>query len=518
MFAMRRKILIYAYGILLLVLISACGFLGAQQTSQPSDLQGLYTQAAQTVQAQLTQQAIETLVAQLTQVSGQSSATPAPPTAAPDQPTATQPAPTSAPPTPVPPTSTPAPTPIPCDWAQFVSDLTVSDGSVFVPNAVFTKSWRIRNIGACSWNSDYSLIFASGTSMSDRSVFSLPGRVRPGEAVDLSVTLDAPEKPGHYRSYWMLRNEDGQVFGIGNEADTAFWVDIRVSAPPVSQYAYDFAANYCSASWNSSAGKLPCPGDSSSEDGSVVLLDSPTLENGRKENELTLWTRPETTRGGWISGVFPAYNVRPGDHFMADIGCLSGSQGCDVTFELDYQVDKGPVHNLGSWHEIYDGSLTRINVDLSDLAGKSVRFILSVTNNGKPVQANAFWFVPSIRAVELTSVVPALTWRQQGSPVGFCSQVEIYLGERSAQARSFSCTGGQIVELGRGALTDIELTQLNIWISTYQSIDATQVDPRIADGTTFSLKMVGRGQTVATDQVIQAIQNWVAQIYVRVSS
>ena len=38
-----------------------------------------------------------------------------------------------------------------CDQAQFVSDLTVPDGSSFAPGATFTKTWRLKTIGTCTW-------------------------------------------------------------------------------------------------------------------------------------------------------------------------------------------------------------------------------------------------------------------------------------------------------------------------------------------------------------------------------
>ncbi len=231
--------------------------------------------------------------------------------------------------------------------------------------------------------------------LGDRSV-RLAGVVRPGESADLGIDLTAPEKKGSYLSYWMLADSDGDRFGIGKKADEAFWVDIKVLSPN-SNYAYDFATNICTASWRSSAGDLTCPSPTGSDAGSVALLDRPTLENDRTEDEFTLWTRPQTNRGGWINGAYPAYKVKEGDHFLADVGCLSNNEGCGVTFTLDYIQSNGRLKNLGEWYEAYDGKITRINVDLSSLAGNSVQFVLGVINEGRPGRANAFWLAPSIR-------------------------------------------------------------------------------------------------------------------------
>jgi hypothetical protein len=168
-------------------------------------------------------------------------------------------------------------------------------------------------------------------------------------------------------------------------------------AAPNENFALDLAANMCLASWRSSVGGLLCPGNSEDEDGSVVLLDRPVLENGRREDESTLWVRPEVDDDGWITGTYPEYKVRAGDHFLADIGCLEGNSGCEVGFSLDYLLPNGSLHNLGRWNEDYDGSIQRVDVNLSSLEGQNIRFVLSVSNQGRAASANAFWLAPSVR-------------------------------------------------------------------------------------------------------------------------
>ena len=244
------------------------------------------------------------------------------------------------------------------------------------------------------------LEFVDGDRMNARAAVPLPKVVRSGETVDLAVDMVAPGIPGKYRGYWMLSNAYGHLFGIGADASVAFWVDIRVKTPS-SQYAYDFAFNVCAASWRSSARGLPCPGDSASADGSIVVLYDPRLETGKHENEPALWTRPQPVNGGWIMGTYPNYKVQAGDHFVSDVGCLIDSQGCDVTFYVSYLTSGQPVKDLGTFREVYDGRLTRIDIDLSPLEGRTVQFILTVVANSKPFKANAFWLVPSIRRMPL---------------------------------------------------------------------------------------------------------------------
>jgi hypothetical protein len=266
---------------------------------------------------------------------------------------------------------------------------------VLSPGEEFTKVWRLRNIGSCTWSPYYSLTFAGGNRLQGHDFTSLPRVVYPGENVDIAVNLVAPIEAGRYRGYWMLSDPHGQSFGIGENAQTAFWVDIKVESNV--RVEYDFVADMCDASWRNGGQHLPCPGGEYDPRGSVVLIEDPVLETGKHENQPALWTRPQQSHDGLITGTFSSYHVHPGDRFIADIGCLANSPGCDVIFSLDYQIMGQTVMNLGSWREVYDGKLTRLVVDLSSLEGNYVQFILRVDNKGKPYEANAFWLAPSIQ-------------------------------------------------------------------------------------------------------------------------
>lgn len=55
-------------------------------------------------------------------------------------------------------------TPKPCNDAQFVSE-TIPDDSEFNAGAGFIKSWRFKNTGTCTWNTNYKLVFKNGDQM-----------------------------------------------------------------------------------------------------------------------------------------------------------------------------------------------------------------------------------------------------------------------------------------------------------------------------------------------------------------
>jgi uncharacterized protein YkwD len=128
--------------------------------------------------------------------------------------------------------------------AAFFADMSVPDGSVFMPGDAFTKTWRIRNAGSCTWK-DYTLVFQDGDRMNAPDPFPLAGEVRPGDTVDISLSLTAPLKPGTYHSDWLLATPDGRIFGLGNPSVGLLWTKIGVRAPlsmaaePVCAYEND---------------------------------------------------------------------------------------------------------------------------------------------------------------------------------------------------------------------------------------------------------------------------------------
>ncbi len=298
-----------------------------------------------------------------------------------------------------PPTATTLPTLPPpaqtskCDAAQFLADVTYPDGSLVTRNTTFVKTWRIRNVGTCTWTTAYSIVFVSGNSMGAPASISMPGSVAPGQYIEIPITLTAPNQEGNYLGYWKLRNASGALFGIGAQANDAFWVNVRVGGP--SYVAYNFADNYCQAAWANGSSALPCPGAEGDANGYVVRLKNPLMENGVTENERGLLTTPQDKRNGIISGQFPDFKVQAGDRFRTIVNCQYQAKNCNVAFRLDYLYD-GKIKTLASWAEAYEGKYYPVDLDLSGLAGKTVKFILVVSANGGNNQDFAIWLNPHI--------------------------------------------------------------------------------------------------------------------------
>ncbi len=145
------------------------------------------------------------------------------------------------------PTNTPLPseTPIPCNLARFVKDVTIPDGTKFEPGETFTKTWRLKNVGSCAWTSGYDIVFSGGDAMDAPAAVQITsGTVQPGNNVDVSVELTAPDDEGTYRGNWQLRDPNGVIFDIENSNSGLFWVEIKVKEPaPVEKtVTIDFAS------------------------------------------------------------------------------------------------------------------------------------------------------------------------------------------------------------------------------------------------------------------------------------
>ncbi len=308
------------------------------------------------------------------------------------------------------PTQTPYPTARPvssftpsviCNRAGYVKDISVPDGTAINSGTKFTKTWRLTNTGACTWTADYDIVFYTGDKIGGNSSYDLDDTVRPGETVDISIELTAPNNLGTYVGYWKLRNAAGVTFGIGSWAQDPFWVNIKVLAPLSGNY--NIADHYCDLEWSSGAGILPCPGATGDKNGFVVHMDNPRLMDGDTYDDESLLTNPRMVDNGYIRGKLPPYKVKTGDYLTAILGCQYNHHDCQVHFRLDYQINNGKIVNFDTWDVNYDDDPLEIEEDLSDLAGKSVNFILTVYDDGTPSDDRAIWVHPRLERPAATA-------------------------------------------------------------------------------------------------------------------
>ena len=375
---MKKSTVVITMVMIFTIALTACK--QPEEETSVSQVDILNTAAAETIQAH------QTIIAQEAEVTPEleatSTETPTPPqnVTDPHQPGTT-------------PTITATPTDqIKCDQVDFITE-TVPDGSILSPGQVFTKTWTLRNSGTCAWDANYHLIFFSGNAMGAPAAKQLTNEtVMPGGHVTISLELQAPNTTGIHRGDFKLRNAGGVIFGIGPR-DAPFWVEINIPGNH-----YDFAINYCApgVKWTSGAGDLPCPGTVGSDQGWVRLIEEPILENMSIDDEPGLQVHPQRVTNGWIRGTFPELTLTGNTVFTTIIGCY-GPANCDVQFTLIARVNGGAEQILGTWHEVQDGEYTRVEVDLSSLAGKRVQFSLLLEAKGIPTDDTALWFAPMIK-------------------------------------------------------------------------------------------------------------------------
>ncbi|MDK2981138.1 MAG: hypothetical protein PWQ55_1485 [Chloroflexota bacterium] len=114
----------------------------------------------------------------------------------------------------------PTNTPSPCNQALYISE-TVPDGTEYDVGESFTKTWRLKNVGTCTWNTNYKLKFRSGDQMSGPNSQNLTQTIGPNEQVDISVNLKAPAAAGTYKGYWQIVDDEGNTFVYN------IWVEIK---------------------------------------------------------------------------------------------------------------------------------------------------------------------------------------------------------------------------------------------------------------------------------------------------
>ena len=126
------------------------------------------------------------------------------------------------------------PAPAACiDGMTFVGDINLDDQNMLAPPIMapgedFTKGWRLRNSGTCTWQPDYAMTYVNGNRV-EASMGGMPtplGReVPPGDTIDVYVNMRAPQVYGTFQGFWQLRNSQQQYFG------EVVWVGIQVPDP-----------------------------------------------------------------------------------------------------------------------------------------------------------------------------------------------------------------------------------------------------------------------------------------------
>jgi hypothetical protein len=278
----------------------------------------------------------------------------------------------------------------------------VPDNTQITAGSTFVKTWQLKNNGSCTWTSGYTVVFSSGDAMSGPPSAQLTnGTVPPGSTIDVSVTLIAPTTPGTYKGNWRLRNTGGTLFGIGENADQSFWVQIKSVAPtptpsptPAYTLSYDFIAKGPNAAWRNATTNLPWGDPDNDSPGVAVNVTNVKMEDGNTYGSL-LATYPQKITDGMILGLYPAYTIQTNDHLRTKIGLRYDCGSGDVKFQIRY-IEGASEVPVGEWWEKCDGALSSLDINLSALVGHTVQFELVVLANGSWNNDVSLWVAPRI--------------------------------------------------------------------------------------------------------------------------
>lgn len=379
---MKKSILFTAVFIMLLPVLSACG--------------GQATQLTPTAQATLDQNRMNTAVAATMSVLSTEVASLKATAAAPTkEPTNASTAPAGTPPAAT--TATSQPRSAVCDFAAFVGDVTIPDGTMIPPNTPFTKTWSIKNIGTCTWTPEYQIVYDGGDLLgSPMAVPMVDRNVAPGETAQISMQMTAPNDNKLHWSYWKFRNPTGGVFGVVDAStgeERPVWASIQIGN------VYSFVDNMCLATWKTGGGTLlTCPGDPTSTGGAIYRMNNSQWEGDIIEDEPVLVLAPPAGADTTIVGQFPPVVVPTNNRLITRIGCLRDVPECSATVRITYSVDGGPEQPLYEGEQLYDESIDPIDIKLLNysLANKSVSFLFYVTAHGEGTNTKIFFFVPRL--------------------------------------------------------------------------------------------------------------------------
>ncbi|NLF52062.1 MAG: hypothetical protein GX577_13090 [Leptolinea sp.] len=210
--------------IILGMLLAACS--PAAPATPTTDPGAVYTMAAATVQAQLTQAALANPTAEPPTATPEPSLTPEP-TAEPTQEMALQPTAPFAALGPTVPASGLNPNLAPTqsqassagfkvgDYAEFQYNLP-GDNTVYAPGIPFMGEVGFKNVGSVTWTTDYKFVFVGGAQFSGITTVPLLKAVSPGEKAIFNIAFKSPSTPTKesdnkegYLSYWRLVNQSG---------------------------------------------------------------------------------------------------------------------------------------------------------------------------------------------------------------------------------------------------------------------------------------------------------------------
>ncbi len=284
-------------------------------------------------------------------------------------------------------------------------DLVITDISV-VSKLVY---YKVKNIGGTAAKGCRAYLYVNG------------GK----EAEDYIEALDpGQERTDSFSNYTWVYETHGLAGQLSTGAPKQFTVEVCADVENTvveydegnnckavilgEKFNYRFVDFYHLATWATGYGilKLPLPEESAN---GAALVTQATLEDEQGYGSVLL-TIPQQVPDGWIEGGFGDFYVddlrisRVRDVVLADMAKFSAKVGftrdtapnSQARFIFGIIEQSGFVHYFPAITVANDGKLDLYEVDLSQMAGKKVRFVLRVEVIGSAEKVKPAWVDPRV--------------------------------------------------------------------------------------------------------------------------
>ena len=228
--------------------------------------------------------------------------------------------------------------------ALFVTDVTIPDNTNMAGGTAFTKTWRISNNGTCVWGPTYTLNHYSDERLGAPDSVPL-GLTFPGQTLDISLDLIAPNTTGTHRGNFVIENPQGLIMKIAD--DSRLWVIINVtsvSAATVAVSATPIGATNTPPGSPTPTATGPTPTQGASASGSTSAVCAFTTDRSKLTEVITALNAYRAQKG------LPAYTVNvklaeAAQRHAVDIAChkLYVHTGSDGSTARSRVADTGYV-------------------------------------------------------------------------------------------------------------------------------------------------------------------------------
>jgi MinD-like ATPase involved in chromosome partitioning or flagellar assembly len=122
---------------------------------------------------------------------------------------------------------------LPGNVAHFISE-TIPPETILAPGQLFDKTWILRNVGSKTWTTDYTINYATGEGMGATQPNTFPSIASPGECIEITLVMRAPNSSGTYEGHWVLQDAKQERFNFDDPKMGTLDVIIIVPSPTTS--------------------------------------------------------------------------------------------------------------------------------------------------------------------------------------------------------------------------------------------------------------------------------------------